>query len=106
MIQIAAFFIASLLSTTSFAEPLVTITCDKPDGFNIAYGISLTDRFNATANSQPEPTTPSLKGPTKDGYLGKPTFAINSNRKKITVIWTELPEDAELRKQAKESSLG
>ena len=35
MIRIAAFFIASLLSTTSFAEPLVTITCDKPDGFNI-----------------------------------------------------------------------
>ena len=56
-----------VLSTNAFAEPLVTITCDKPEGFSIAY----------------EPTKPSVKGPTKDGYRGKPTFVIDANKKNM-----------------------
>jgi hypothetical protein len=46
-----------------------------------------------------------LTGPNEDGYGGKPTFVIDSNRRKMTVIWAELPEDAELRKRAKELNL-
>jgi hypothetical protein len=94
--------LASLLSTRAIGEPLVTISCDKPEGFNIAYGVSLTD---ASQNNQPGPTKPSLKGPTKDGYRGKPTFVIDSNKKNMTIGWTLLPEDAELKKQAKEAGL-
>jgi hypothetical protein len=29
------------------AEPLVTISCDKPNGFNIAYRTTITERFDA-----------------------------------------------------------
>jgi hypothetical protein len=97
--------VASLLSTRAIGEPLVTISCDKPEGFNIAYGVSLTERFSASQNNQPGPTKPSLKGPTKDGYRGKPTFVIDSNKKNMTIGWTLLPEDAELTKQAKEAGL-
>jgi hypothetical protein len=97
--------LASLLSTRAIAEPLVTISCDKPEGFNIVYGVSLTERFNASQNNQQRPTEPSLKGPTKDGYSGKPTFVIDSNKKNMTIGWTKLPEDVELKKQAKEAGL-
>src|SRR5262249_5429574 len=57
------------------AEPLVTISCDKPNGFSIAYGASFFDRVEASQKTQPEPA-PALKGPTKDGYSGTPTFVI------------------------------
>jgi hypothetical protein len=63
------------------AEPLVTISCDKPNGFNIAYGTSLIERFEASQKNQPKPS-PKLTGPNEDGYAGKPTFVIDSNRKK------------------------
>jgi hypothetical protein len=69
----------------------------------LSYGISFTERLNADVNNQPEPTKPSLKGPTKDGYAGKPTFVID--KKQMTIIWSELPDDAALRKKAKEMGL-
>src|SRR4030095_363980 len=93
------------LSPKAIAEPLVTISCEKPEGVSMAYGVSPTDRINASANSQSGKIEPRLKGPTKDGYRGKPTFVVDSNKKNITVSWTELPEDAELQKQAKEAGL-
>jgi hypothetical protein len=34
--------------------------------------------------------------------VATPTFIIDSNEKKMTAIWAEPPEDAELRKRAKE----
>jgi len=86
------------------AEPLVTISCDKPNGFSIAYGASFFDRVEASQKTQPEPA-PALKGPTKDGYSGTPTFVIDSNRQKMTIIWAELREDVELRKKAKELNI-
>jgi hypothetical protein len=86
------------------AEPLVTISCDKPNGFNIRYGTTLQQRFEASQKKQPEPA-PALSGPNKDGYLGTPTFVVDSNKKDMTIIWAELPEDVELRKQAKEQNL-
>jgi hypothetical protein len=86
------------------AGPMLTISCDKPNGFNIAYGASFKERVEARREKQPEPP-PSLKGPTQDAYTGKPTFIIDSNEKKMTIIWTELPEDVELRKKAKELNI-
>jgi hypothetical protein len=97
--------LAISLSPKAIAEPLVTISCEKPEGVSMAYGVSPTDRINASANSQSGKIEPRLKGPTKDGYRGKPTFVVDSNKKNITVSWTELPEDAELQKQAKEAGL-
>ena len=86
------------------AEPLVTISCEKPNGISIKYGTSLLEHLEDSKNNQPEPP-PSLKEPTKDGYLATPTFVIDSNRKEMIVIWAELPEDAVLRKKSKELNL-
>jgi hypothetical protein len=86
------------------AEPLVTISCDKPDGFNIGYGTTLIKRFEASQKKQLEPP-PALSGPNKDGIAATPTFVIDSNKEKMTVVWAELPKDAELRKRAKEMNI-
>jgi hypothetical protein len=86
------------------AEPLVTISCDKPNGFNIAYGTSFGQRLEAEQKKQPEPP-PALTGPNKDGYVGTTSFIIDSNKERMTIIWAELPEDIKLRKQAKEHNL-
>jgi hypothetical protein len=104
VIPVALFF-SLLHPSISVAEPLVTISCDKPDGFNMTYGVSFGERVEASKNNLPEPTKPSLKGPNKDGYLGKPTFIIDTNRKDMTVVWSELPDDVKLRQQAKELGL-
>jgi len=92
------------LAHTAEATPLVTIYCDKPNGFNISYGTSLAERFEASQQKRPNPP-PKLSGPNTDGYSGTPTFVIDSNRKDMTVTWGELPEDAKLRKQAKELNI-
>jgi hypothetical protein len=86
------------------AEPLVTISCEKPAGFSIQYGTPLTERVWAERNKQPEPQ-PTLRGPTKDGFSRKPTFVIDSDRKNMTVIWAESPDDVEERKARKELKL-
>jgi hypothetical protein len=92
--------LAIALSANAIADPLVTISCEKPEGVSMAYGVSLADRMNA-----PGKVEPSLKGPTKDEYRGKPTFVIDSDKKNVLISWTEFPEDPELQKQAKESGL-
>src|SRR5262245_42166766 len=85
-------------TTKAAAEPLVTISCEKPDGINISYGgASLQESVEAREKNQPEPP-PTLKEPTKDGYAALPTFIIDSNKKKMTVIWSELRE---VRRQEK-----
>jgi hypothetical protein len=86
------------------AEPPLTISCEPPDGFNIGYGTTITERIAADQKKQPEPP-PTLRGPTKDGYSRKPTFVIDSNRKNMTVIWAESPDDVEVRKLAKKFNL-
>ena len=85
------------------AEPLVTISCDKPNGVSITYGTSLQERVEAREKNQPEPP-PTLTEPTKNGYTALPTFFIDSNKKKMTVTWAKLPED-EAKKVAKERDL-
>ena len=67
------------------------------------YGTSALEQYQAKQTQQK--LKPSLEGPTKDGYLGTPTFVVDANRKKMTVIWAELPKDIELRKRAKEEGL-
>jgi len=86
------------------AEPLVTISYDRPEGFSIQYGVPFPESLKASKEKQSEPA-PSLKGPTKDGILGTPTFVIDSNREKMTVTWAELRKEAVARKQAKEHNL-
>jgi len=86
------------------AGSLVTISCDKPSGFSMEYGISPFDSLRARMNNEPEPTKPTLKGPKEDSLSIKPTFVIDSNKKKITIIWSELAEDAASRKKAKEEA--
>jgi hypothetical protein len=92
------------LGTVAAAEPLLTVSCEKPNGFSIAYGVDFTQRLDAEMRNQPEPK-PSLREVTRDGYAGKPSFIIDSNQKKMAIVWGELPEDAELRKKAKEMGL-
>ena len=85
------------------AEPLVTISCDKPNGVSIAYGAPLQERVEAREKNQPEP--PRTLKEQKNGYAALPTFIIDSNKKKVTVIWSELPKDAEARKELKDLSV-
>jgi hypothetical protein len=93
------------LAPSAIAEPLVTISCEKPEGVSMAYGISLAEHMNASGASQSGKVEPSLKGPTKDSYRGKPTFVIDTDKKNVAISWTEFPEDPELLKQAKEAGL-
>ena len=86
------------------AEPLLTISCDKPNGFNIAYGTTLTERVEAREKKQPVPL-PALTGPTEDGMWGRQRSSSISNQKNMTVIWAELPEDVRLRKRANELNI-
>jgi len=97
--------LAISLSPKAIAEPMVTISCEKPEGVSMAYGVWLPDGMNTSTSNQSGKIEPSLKGPTKDAYRGKPTFVIDSNKKNIAISWTELPEDPELQKQAKEAGL-
>ena len=100
----AIFALTYIIVPRASAEPLVTISCDKPNGVSIAYGAPLQERVEAREKNQPEPP-PTLTEPTKNGYTALPTFFLDSNRKKMTVIWTKPPEDAEARKVDKERDL-
>ena len=44
--------LAISLAPNAIAEPLVTISCEKPEGVSMAYGISLADRMNASGVNQ------------------------------------------------------
>jgi hypothetical protein len=101
---IAIFILTCIAVSKAQAEPLVTISCEKPNGFNISYGTTLMERLDARQRKQPEPP-PALRGPNKDGYAGTPTFVVDSNKKKMIITWAELPEDVELRKKAKELNI-
>ena len=101
--MIVILVLASFVMPKAKAEPLVTISCDKPNGFSIGYGTTLIGRFEASKKNQPEPL-PALRGPNKDGIAATPTFVIDSNKKKMTVVWAQLPGDVELSKRAKETN--
>jgi hypothetical protein len=51
--------ICGYLASKADAEPLVTISCEKPNGISIKYGTSLLEHSEASKKNQPEPP-PSL----------------------------------------------
>jgi hypothetical protein len=83
------------------AEPLVTIACELPKGLTQDYGVSGSERMKAASERKPPPAD-HLSGPIKDGFNAKPTFIVDSNRKKLTLIWAETGGEAALRELAKE----
>jgi hypothetical protein len=95
--MIATLALISIVVPKAEAEPLVTISCEQPKGFDISYGTTLKERFEAEEKNRSEPP-PTLRGPTEDGYLGTPTFVIDSNRRKMTVVWANLPKDEDRKK--------
>jgi hypothetical protein len=80
----------------ALAEPLVAISCDKPKGFVIEYAPPYEGRIEAIEKKLPMPP-PVLTGPTEsDFYPGKVRFVIDSDKRKMTVIW----DNEEFRKKA------
>lgn len=101
MKQCQVFLLVCLVSTFSLAEPLVTISCDTPKGSRMEYGESSFDRVQSAIDKKPVPK-PRLIGPNADGYDERPTFTIDSTKKKLLVTWAESADELERRKQAKE----
>lgn len=96
--------VASLSASPSSGEPLLTIACDEPKGTRMEYGASVQERVRAEIDKKTEPK-PQLRGPTKDGYDMRPTFVVDSGKKKLTVTWAESAHDAKLRKDLKAANL-
>lgn len=68
------------------------------------YGASLHERARAEIDKKPE-SKPQLRGPIKNGYDMKPTFVVDSDRKRVTVTWAESEADAKARQYAKAKKL-
>ncbi len=101
MNQFYIFIIASVITTSSFANPLVTVSCDMPKGYSMEYGVSSFERIDAAISEKQEPTNSHFKEAMKDGYENKPTFIISSDKKKATVVWAESAKEIKHREQAK-----
>jgi len=71
------------------ADPLVTVTCDPPKGVSQHYGVTDEDRMK-TAHGVP---APHLLPSEPDGYGHKPIFIIDSDKKKLTTLWADLPDE-------------
>src|SRR5215467_9878882 len=84
----------AVASAKANAEPMLTISCEEPKGSSIEYGSTPAERIAADQKKEPRPS-PTLRGPTEDGYSRKPTFVIDSDEKNVTVIWAESREDIE-----------
>jgi hypothetical protein len=79
--KIAALALACIAMPKAEAEPLVTISCDKPKGFNIAYGTTLVERADAREKKQPEPP-PKLRGLLKMAmWAPQPSSSIQTKRR-------------------------
>jgi hypothetical protein len=83
----ATLLLAPFLVASSFAQPLVTFSCDQPKGYSMRYGVSLSDRTAAKIDKKPEPK-PKFTGPTDDGYDERPTFILNVAQRKLAVTWS------------------
>jgi hypothetical protein len=80
LMMLAALALACIAVPKAEAESLVTISCDKPKGFNIAYGTTLKERFEARQKNQAEPP-PTLRGPTEDGVGPQRSSSIQTKRR-------------------------
>ena len=87
------------------AKPLLTAACEQPLGPSLNYGVSPHERAEASTNHLKEPTQAKLKISEKDGFLRKPTFIIDENKKDATVVWLENSEEAKEREQAKAANV-
>ena len=102
-LRILFIIIILLAPSISLAAPLVTISCDTPKGSRMEYGVSSPERVQAEIGKNPAPK-PHLKGPMADGYLTRPTFIVDSTKKKLTVIWSE--SEADLKQKEESKKLG
>lgn len=77
-----------LAAMPCFAEPLVTIACEAPKGQTQNYGVAM-------APTQTKPNTPNhLSVAIPDGFNARPTFVVDSSRKKLTLLWSDPKETA------------
>lgn len=86
-------FLAVVLLVTPLvcsAGPLVTITCEQLRGTTQNYGVTPAEAIKAASDHKPRPSN-HLAAPLDDGFSGKPTFVVDSNRQKLTLVW---PPDA------------
>jgi hypothetical protein len=84
-----------------FAEPLVTITCGPPKGLTQRYGVTASEAMKAASDHKPRPLD-HLAAPINDDFNARPTFIVDSSRKKLTLIWAETAGEAAMREFAKE----
>src|SRR5262245_30156099 len=52
-IYVVVAWLCTGVTFTAKAEPLVTISCEKPEGSSITYGVPLKERLDALAQEQP-----------------------------------------------------
>lgn len=90
-----------LFPLLSVANPVVTISCDIPKGSSMEYGESSYARVQSAIDKKPVPK-PGLVVNKADGYEERPTFLIDSTKKKLIVTWAESDVELQQRKQAKE----
>lgn len=101
MYQLYILIIASFITTLSFAEPLVTVSCHEPMGSSMEYGVSSFERVQAAIDKKQKPTESHFKEAIKDGYERKPTFIVDSDKRKATIVWAESAKEAKQRELAK-----
>jgi len=93
--------LACVFPLLSVADPVVTISCDTPKGSSMEYGESSYARVQSAIDKKPVPKS-GLVVNKADGYEERPTFIINSTKKKLIVTWAESEDELNQRKQAKE----
>ena len=91
IVLVGTVLLAPLVCT---AEPLVTISCDSPKETTQEYGVRMSDRATDTPGHEPQNH---LTAPEQDGYNARPTFVLDSNRKKLTMLWAESAGEKEMR---------
>jgi hypothetical protein len=100
--------IFSGVAQAAFAEPLLTISCDIPKGIKIAYGIPISEFLRPDTEKKGPPKAelrvPPQKG-TSDGFTARPTFVIDSDKTKVTIVWSEAEGDLAQRAEAKRLGL-
>jgi hypothetical protein len=83
---------------TSAGTSLLTVQCEPPKGVREKYGLGLI--IDRKPGAQP-----TLQGPSPDGYQAKLTFLVDSEKKKLTVLWAEADVDRAFREEAKKQGL-
>lgn len=92
--------LACIFPLLSSADPVVTISCDIPKGTSMEYGESSSARVQSAMDKKPVPK-PSLIVAKGDGYEERPTFTVNSTKKRLFVTWAESEDELKQRQQAK-----